>query len=70
VGTFSVTDVVGRLIARLSDADDNVARQAAAALLAQPDRKLVQRLVEEAAAKHSDIVAQSRAKSLLTKTRE
>jgi hypothetical protein len=70
VGTFSGTDVVGRLIARLSDADDNVARQAAAALLAQPDRKLVQRLVEEAAAKHSDIVAQSRAKSLLTKTRE
>jgi len=70
LGTFAGDDVIRRLIGLLADSDLSVAHQADSCLLAQPDRKLVQKLVEEAAAKHADGVVQSRARSLLVKTRQ
>jgi hypothetical protein len=70
LGTFAGEDVIRRLIALLADADQGVAQQADSCLLAQPDRKLVQQLVEEAAAKHANAVVQTRARSLLVKTRQ
>lgn len=45
LGTFAGTQVIQPLLPLLADSDDQVARHAHAALLAQPDRELVQRLL-------------------------
>jgi hypothetical protein len=67
LGTFAGEAVVWQLVALLADSDPSVARQADAGLLAQPDRELVKRLLEDAAANNSDALARSRARLLLTK---
>ena len=67
LGTFSGEEVARRLIELLADADQSVARQADTTLLAQPDRKLVERLLKEAAAKSPAALVRSRAKEMLAK---
>jgi hypothetical protein len=68
LGAFSGKAVVRRLIALLADSDQTVARQAEESLLAQPDKRLVQQLLKEAAAKSPAAFIRTRADALLTKT--
>lgn len=67
LGTFAGEEVVRRLIDRLADSDLTIARQAETSLLAQPDRTLVKRLLDQAATQHRDGVVRDRARQLLTK---
>jgi hypothetical protein len=67
LSTFAGEEVARRLIELLADADQSVAKQADASLMAQPDRKLVERLLKEAASKSPAALVRSRAKDLLAK---
>jgi hypothetical protein len=67
LGAFAGEEVVRRLIALLGDGGLNVASQADASLLAQPDRELVKRLLNKTAASEPSGFANSRARALLAK---
>lgn len=67
LGTFAGDEVVRRLIDLLADSDASVVRQVDAAVLAQPDRALVQRLLAQAATGSRDPIARERAAQLLNK---
>jgi hypothetical protein len=67
LAAFTGEQVIRRLILLLADSDASVARQADAGLLSQPDRKLVARLLNEAATQSSQTVVRSRAAELLAK---
>jgi hypothetical protein len=69
LGTFAGEAVARRLIGFLDDSDPNVARQADAGLLAQPDRELVKRLLTETASAAASGV-RSRAQTLLTRIQQ
>lgn len=64
---FSGQGTVARLVRQLSDPDETVAREVDACLCGQPDRELVKRLLQEAAATRQDSALQARAKRLLAK---
>jgi hypothetical protein len=67
LGTFAGDDVVRRMIDLLADSEGTVVRQAEASLTSQPDRTLVRRLLEGAAANHRDGVVRERAAQMLKK---
>jgi hypothetical protein len=65
LGTFTGESVVTKLIGLIGDREAAVSQQAKACLLAQPDRKLVARLLETIGANSGDQVVQSRSKELM-----